>query len=241
VLFTDIEGFTSFAEGQEPAELLVILNRYLDRLCREVQRFDGMVDKFIGDAVMAVFGAPELQADHAKKAVACACAMRDAATALQAELAQNQIALGRTRIGLHSGPAVVGNVGGELRFDYTAIGDVVNTASRLEGANKYFGTDICVSGATCKAAGNGIFRPIGTLVVKGRQEGLPVFTPADRMPEEQRHAYEAAFALMARGDAAAMLDFELYMASFPDDRLAQFHRKRIAAGELSDLIVLEAK
>ena len=241
VLFTDIEGFTSFAEGQEPAALLEILNRYLDRLCAEVQRCDGMVDKFIGDAVMAVFGAPELQEDHARKAVACACAMRDAAAALQAELAAQQVALGRTRIGLHSGPAVVGNVGGELRFDYTAIGDVVNTASRLEGANKYFGTDICVSGATVQLAGNGIFRPIGTLVVKGRQEGLPVFTPADRMPEAQRLAYEAAFAVMARADHAALANFESYLAAYPADRLARFHRERLAGGETSELIILEAK
>jgi class 3 adenylate cyclase/CHASE2 domain-containing sensor protein len=241
VLFTDIEGFTSFAEGKEPTVLLGILNHYLNTLTAEVQRFGGMVDKFIGDAVMAVFGAPDLQPDHAERALACARAMRDAAARLQAELAAQGTRFGRTRIGVHSGSAVVGNVGGELRFDYTAIGDVVNTASRLEGANKYFGTDICVSGTTRAQATSGSFRPIGALVVKGRHEGLPVFTPADTLPAAQLTAYVAAYALMAAGDPGAADAFARYVADYPDDPLAKMHLKRLQAGEKSDLIVLEGK
>ncbi|HUN50301.1 MAG TPA: adenylate/guanylate cyclase domain-containing protein [Candidatus Sulfotelmatobacter sp.] len=241
VLFTDIEGFTSFAEGKEPTFLLGILNRYLNTLTAEVQRFGGMVDKFIGDAIMAVFGAPDLQPDHAERALACARAMRDAAAKLQAELAEQGIRFGRTRIGVHSGSAVVGNVGGEIRFDYTAIGDVVNTASRLEGANKYFHTDICASGTTCVQAPNGSFRPIGALVVKGRQEGLPVFTTADTLPVEQVAAYKAAYALMAADAPGAAEAFVRYLDSYPDDPLAQMHLKRLRAGEKSDLIVLEGK
>ncbi|MBI3710764.1 MAG: adenylate/guanylate cyclase domain-containing protein [Proteobacteria bacterium] len=241
VIFTDIEGFTTFAERQEPTVLIGVLNRYLNTMCAEVERFDGMIDKFIGDAVMAIFGAPEPQADHAQRAVACAQAMRAAASRLAAEHAADGFRLGRTRIGVHSGLAVVGNVGGERRFDYTAIGDTVNTASRLEGANKYFGTDICVSGATCERANGTSFRPIGSLVVKGRSEGLPVFTPVTPEEADQTAAYMAAYAKMKAGDPGARVAFEDHLARYPDDRLAQFHLKRMEAGELSERIVLEGK
>jgi adenylate cyclase len=190
---------------------------------------------------MAIFGAPERQADHAARAIACARAMRDVSTKLRGELETQGIRLGRTRIGVHSGAAVVGNVGGERRFDYTAIGDVVNTASRLEGANKYFGTDIIVSGAARKAAGCDGLRPIGALTVKGRNEGLHVFTPADGMPADQVGAYIEAYRLMAAGNHAALAAFEGYLARFSDDPLARFHIGRLRDGHWSDLIVLEGK
>ena len=242
VIFTDIEGFTTFAEKQEPVVLIGILNRYLDTLCTEVERYDGMVDKFIGDAVMAVFGAPEAQTDHAAKALACARAMRDAAARLQTEFAAQNIRFGRTRIGVHSGTAIVGNVGGERRFSYTAIGDMVNTASRLEGANKYFGTEICASGATKDAAGDDAgLRPIGALVVKGRAQGLPVFTTAEPLPAAQLARYNSAYALMVAGDAGALRAFEQYVTDYPDDRLGAWHRKRLLNGETGDLIILEGK
>ena len=242
LIFTDIEGFTTFAEKQEPTVLIGILNRYLDTLCAEVHRYEGTIDKFIGDAVMAVFGAPEAQADHAARALACARAMRDAATRLQVEFKAQNIGLGRTRIGVHSGTAIVGNVGGEQKFNYTAIGDVVNTASRLEGANKYFGTELCVSGATRDAAGpESNLRPIGSLVVKGRGQGLPVFTAADGMPPEQLDRYLQAYDAMAKGDAGALTAFEGYLMSYPDDQLARWHLERLQEGAKDDLIVLEGK
>jgi len=241
VLFTDIEGFTTFAEKQEPTVLINVLNRYLDALTDEVQRFDGMVDKFIGDAVMAVFGALDPQPDHATRAIQCALAMREASERLMRELKQEGFALGRTRVGAHSGFAVVGNVGGERRFDYTALGDVVNTASRLEAANKYFGTQVCLSGETCRMAGFNKVRPIGRLVVKGKTEGLPVMTPVTDAEMLQTDSYVAAYELMAAGRGEAIEAFMAHVKKWPEDRLALFHLDRLKTGKIDDRIVLEGK
>jgi adenylate cyclase len=241
LLFTDIEGFTTFAEKQEPTVLINVVNRYLDALTDEVFRFGGMVDKYIGDAVMAVFGAPEPQADHAKRAIECAMAMRTAAERLRNELKAEGYVFGKTRIGTHSGFAVIGNVGGERKFNYTAIGDVVNTASRLEGANKHFGTDICLSGETCRLASYDRVRPIGRLVVKGRMEGLPVMTPVTDNELLQTDSYIAAYELMAAGNEQAAGAFAAHVKKWPQDGLAQFHAERLKNGTISDLIVLEGK
>jgi adenylate cyclase len=240
-LFTDIEGFTTFAEKQEPNVLIGILNRYLDALSAEVLRHGGMIDKFIGDAVMALFGATREQPDHAARAVACALSMRDVSRQFQRQLASEGLQFGRTRIGVHSGLAVVGNVGGEEHFSYTAIGDVVNTASRLEGANKYFGSDICVGGPTRERVPERAFRPIGSLVVKGRTEGLPVFSPVGADGAEEAQSYIFAYELIDRDGEAAFGAFDAHLARFPGDRLAQFHRDRLAGGTASTLIVLEGK
>jgi adenylate cyclase len=241
LLFTDIEGFTTFAEKQEPTVLINVVNRYLDALTDEVFRHGGMVDKYIGDAVMAVFGAPEPQADHAKRAIECVMAMRNTAERLRNELKVEGYVFGKTRLGVHSGFAVIGNVGGERKFNYTAIGDVVNTASRLEGANKHFGTDICLSGETCRMAGFDRVRPIGRLVVKGRIEGLPVMTPVTDNELLQTDSYMAAYQLMTAGNEQAAGAFAAHVKKWPLDRLAQFHLDRLKTGSISDLIVLEGK
>lgn len=240
-VFTDIEGFTTFAEKQEPNVLVNVINRYLDALTDEVLRCGGYLDKFIGDAVMAVFGAPEMQPDHAKRAIECALAMRAAAERVAAELKAEGYVFGRTRIGVHSGSAIVGNIGGERKFNYTAVGDVVNTASRLEGANKHFGTDICLSGETCRLAGFTQVRPIGRLVVKGRTEGLPVMTPVTDNELLQTESYMAAYELMAAGNGAAVEAFATHVSKWPLDRLAQFHLERLKTGKVDDRIVLEGK
>jgi adenylate cyclase len=240
-VFTDIEGFTTFAEKQEPNVLVNVINRYLDALTDEVLRCGGYLDKFIGDAVMAVFGAPEMQRDHAKLAIDCAMAMRAAAERVANELKAEGYVFGRTRIGVHSGSAIVGNIGGERKFNYTAVGDVVNTASRLEGANKNFGTDICLSGETCRLAGFTQVRPIGRLVVKGRTEGLPVMTPVTDNELLQTESYNAAYELMAAGNGAAVEAFAMHVKKWPQDRLALFHFDRLKTGKIDDRIVLEGK
>ena len=148
VLFTDIAGFTSYAQHASPEEVVSLLNDYLHHMADIVIAQNGTLDKFVGDAVMAFFGAPASDPAHSANAISCALAMDSYARGFEKT---NCL---KTRIGVHTGDVIVGNVGGEQRFDYTVIGDAVNTAARLEGANKYLGTDedhittICISGET---------------------------------------------------------------------------------------------
>jgi len=241
VLFTDVEGFTSMSENLDAAALVAVLNQYLDRMVDCVQRHDGMVDKFIGDAVMAIFGAPEPSADHALKAIACAVEMQAIAKDFQERQKAAGIAFGRTRIGIHTGAAVVGNVGGSRRFDYTAIGDVVNTASRLEGVNKYLGTTICLSDSTAAAAQGMALRPVGRLVVKGRVEALGVFTPVAAGEEGLQADYQHCFDALLAGDAGAQVLFAHLAERYPDDALSRYQAERLKKDPPSDLIVMKDK
>ena len=166
--FTDIANFTTLSEGMDSHLLGTVLNAYLDGVTQIVLRHEGMVDKFIGDSVFAIFNAPVDLANHAQRAVLCALEVDDFCNAFSEENKAKGIDFGITRIGVHTGVAVVGNFGSSARFNYTAQGDAVNTASRLEGLNKHFGTHISVSGAT-RAQCEGIqFRPLASVVLKGK-------------------------------------------------------------------------
>ena len=243
VIFTDITGFTTLTESTEPTIFLPILNTYLDRMCRIILQHGGTIDKIVGDALLALFNAPADQPDHAARAVACALDLDQCAQAFVAEQAGQGIDFGATRIGVHSGMAVVGNFGGEARFDYTAHGDAINIASRLEGANKHLGTLICVSGATVEQCGDQIFRPVGSLVLKGKTESVEVFEP---IPEEvagspKTAEYSRAFGLLKSGRPEARAAFSGLAEKYPDDGLIRFHAKRLLAGEATSLIVMEEK
>jgi class 3 adenylate cyclase len=148
VMFSDIRGFTTLSEKLPPEDVVTFLNAYFSRMVGAVFAFDGMLDKYIGDGLMAVFGAPIVHQDHALRAVRAAFRMRDELATLNEELkarGQAPVAIG---IGLHTGECVVGNIGTEQRMDYTAIGDTVNTSSRIEGLTKEHGVDILVSAET---------------------------------------------------------------------------------------------
>jgi adenylate cyclase len=176
VLFTDIRGFTALSEVAEPQEVVDLLNRYFGRQVEVVFQHGGTLDKFIGDAIMAFWGAPSATPDHARQAVAAAIAMSAALDALHNELGE----LGATLdigIGIHSGRAVVGFIGSSKRLDYTAIGDTVNLASRIEGLTKGIGR-ILVSQVTRDAVGD-IYDWIdrGSHPVKGRDAPVRLFEP----------------------------------------------------------------
>lgn len=233
-LFTDIAGFTSLSEQSEPAVLVAALNEYLDGASKVVLDHHGTIDKYIGDAVVAIFGAFDDSGNHAKEAVACALALdRFAIEFAERQRRERGLEFGETRIGINSGFAIIGNFGGEARFDYTAIGDTVNTAARLEGANKYLGTRICVAGTTVARAEGSTFRPIGALQVKGRNEYLQVFEPL--APDDPRCAYLAQYlAIHAEfgNDAEAALaaiDTLLGHAAAVEDGLIRMYRERLAA------------
>lgn len=237
LLFSDVAGFTALSEHLDPQTLGALLNRYFDGLCGVVMAHQGTIDKLIGDAIVAIFAAPVEQPDHARRAVFCALAMDEFSEAFRREQSAHGVKFGATRIGIHTGQATVGNFGGRDRFNYTALGDTVNTASRLEGANKAFGTRICVSASTVAQCPGVMFRPIGEVVVKGRTEAIKVFEPSD----PDLASYDAAYRLLEAGDAGAEAAFMDHLARFPDDQLAAFHLARLRAGERGVTIVLAEK
>ena len=169
-LFTDVRGFTSLSEKLEPEEVTEIMNKVLTVQVTCIQAHGGMVDKFIGDACMAIFNAPLDLDEHEKRAVACAQDMRTAIRMLQKDLSE-PIAIG---IGVNTGEAIIGNMGSDTRFDYSAIGDAVNTAARLESATKEAGVDLLIGESTRKQVPEATF--CKKMYVKGKKKALKVYT-----------------------------------------------------------------
>jgi adenylate cyclase len=179
VLFTDIEGFTALTERLDPREVIALLDRYMERVGGIVVEHGGMIDKIVGDAVHAIFNAPLDLDDHATRAIRCAKAILAATIALENEPEIVGFGLGRTRIGIETGTAVVGDVGGKVRLDYTAHGHVINTAARLEAANKELGSSICIGPIAAERQQGIVLRSLGTVEVRGLSQPLSVFTPGD--------------------------------------------------------------
>ncbi len=176
LMFTDIRGFTRMSENMPPEEVVSLLNAYFTRMVRATFEFDGMLDKYIGDGMMVVFGAPVPRADHAWRAVQAALRMREELAEFNAERAAAGLPALKIGIGLHSGPCVVGNIGSELRLDFTAIGDTVNTASRVESLTKDHGADILISSTTYEHVKDRVVtRPIPGVAIRGREQALDLF------------------------------------------------------------------
>lgn len=242
-VFTDLADFTPLVEKLEPAVIVELLNEYLDGMTNIVFRHGGTMDKVVGDAVHAFFGAPVLQPDHARRGVACAMELDAYADSFRARKHAQGIALGVTRIGVHTGPAIVGNFGGELFFDYTAHGDAINTAARLEGVNKFLGTRVCVSADVVTHVAGFAGRPVGTLLLKGKNEGVVVYEPltAEAVDCPATEAYKAAFAKLEAGDPGASQAFAAVVGRFGEDPLATFHLRRLLAGETGAEISMAEK
>jgi adenylate cyclase len=240
-LFTDIASFTTLVETLEPNVLGPLLNDYLVGMTDVVFAHDGTVAKIIGDALHVLFGAPGEQPDHAARAVACAFDLDDYSEQFRLRWRDREIDLGITRIGLHAGPAIVGNFGGDRFFDYTAYGDTINTAARLEKSNKQLGTRICVS-ATLAAKANGFKgRPVGDLVLRGKSEALRAFEPlrVEQFESAATASYRDAFAKLETGKPSAISAFAAHVGKYPDDQLASFHLRRLLNGHAGPRIVLD--
>ena len=186
MLFSDLAGFTATSEHLPPEAVAQALNAYFSRMTHTVHQHGGTLDKFIGDAVMAFWNAPLPDAAHASRALACAQTMQADMRALRNQWQGTPFAEVQLRIGLHTGQAAVGHLGSHERFTYTAVGDAVNTAARLEGANKAFGTGILLSDATrfalsanCPQQAHLLW--LDTVVLAGRSAGLDVYTLCDDM------------------------------------------------------------
>jgi adenylate cyclase len=238
-LFTDIEGFTTLSEELDPATLVDILNRYLEGMTGIVLAHDGMLDKYIGDALVALWNADVPRPDHAAKAVDCAVELsKFAADFAEAERARG-LEFGRTRIGVQTGQAVVGNYGGARKLNFTAIGDTMNLTSRLEGANKYLGTQILVGEAAALRSGRRDLRPVCDLVVKGKDEAVSVYEPVPEWSADLLERYRHAYALLRDADPGAHAAFQA-LADTPDPIIHLF-LTRIAAGRAGVRVVLDEK
>jgi adenylate cyclase len=178
MLFCDLTGFSALCERLPPEGVAEVINLYATEMARTVMDHGGTVDKFIGDAVMAFWGAPLPDADHGANAVRAAMAMQQAMEQLQPRFSAMGAGRLELRIGINSGPAVVGNMGSARRFTYTALGDAVNLASRLEEANKVYRTRILLSGSTAALLPADLrLRRIDRVRVRGKQAAVDLFTP----------------------------------------------------------------
>ncbi|WP_252273844.1 CHASE2 domain-containing protein [Pseudomonas subflava] len=242
-VFTDLTDFTEMVERKEPEAVVSLLNAYLDEVIAIAFRHEGTLDRIVGDAVAIMFSAPLAQPDHCARALSCALEIHHFARRYASELQARGIHFGQTRIGVHSGEVVVGNFGGSTIFDYRALGDPVNTTSRIEGLNAHVGTAVCVSEVIRRQCPQVPMRPVGEVLLKGKRQALRVFEPlqAAGIGGESDEAYEAAYGLLAGDDPGAGEAFDSLHAQRPDDGLVAFHAARLRAGERGDSFVMTRK
>jgi adenylate cyclase len=232
VLFSDLEGFTKMSHAIPPEMVAKLLNRYLDMLSQVVLDHGGVIDKFVGDAVVAFWGAPIARPDDGMRAAKAGYAMWVAGEAFRAEVAAMDPGLppiGKTRVGLHFGEAVIGNFGGATRIQYTALGDSMNTAARLEAANKALASSVMASREFAEASGLEWWRQMGRVQLRGRARPVDLFEPAPDFPAEDRASLAEASALAGSDPAAARALVEAVAARHPDDSALGNLARRMAA------------
>lgn len=242
-LFTDIADFTALVEAHDPSVTVPLLNEYLDNMTQIVFRHGGTTDKIVGDALHVLFGAPVELPEQASCGLACALEIDAFSEAFRKQKAKEGIQLGVTRIGLHKGAATVGNFGGEMFFNYTAYGDTVNTAARLESVNRHLGTRICTSSTVVDSIPAFSGRPVGTLILKGKTTGLKVYEPLapEQVGSSVVEAYNAAYEKLESDDPSAKQAFAAIVAKYGEDPLAVFHLVRLLAGDSGITIVVNEK
>lgn len=224
IFFSDIAGFTTISEQIEAAQLSALLNRFLSEMTEVILRSGGTVDKYVGDAIVAFWNAPLEVTDHATRGVLAALACQARLEELQEEFRRDFGVSIRMRVGLHTGVVSVGNFGSRERFNYTMIGDAANLASRLEGANKYFGTDVLVSAATRERVSSSVlFRKVADIQVVGKSEVTTVFEPY-RATTDFSPRYEEALELFEAGDWLRAAEL---FRTLPSDAVARAYLARI--------------
>jgi class 3 adenylate cyclase len=242
-VLTDIADFTTLVERSDPAEVVSLLNDYLEEMTRIALAHDGTIDKIIGDAVAVVFSAPVEQPDHAQRAIACALEMDRFAVAFAATQRETGTPMGDTRIGVNTGKVIIGNVGSKSHFDYRALGDAINTAARLEGANKYLGTRVCVGHSTVERCPEFTGRKIGTLMLKGKEAGVDAYQPlpAGLYDADLLARYDAALRRVTDNEPGAAEAMAALHRERPDDPLTAFYADRLGKGISGTRIVFEQK
>ena len=229
LLFTDLKGFTAISEQMSPEAVSRLLNRHLTEMTRIILHHNGTVDKFIGDAIMAFWGAPLDDPQQAVHACRAAMEMQEAMVIMRQQLSSEGMPPLYMRIGIHSGSAIVGNMGSNDRFDYSAIGDTVNLASRLEGINKLYDTEILLSENTAaQIQQNFTLRQVDKVKVKGKLEAVEIFTLEtneiiNSLNQEAIDAYRSS-----QWDQSESL-WNRVLEISPQDRIAAIYLQRIAA------------
>jgi adenylate cyclase len=234
IFFSDLESFSTLAESSPARELLARISAYFEAVTRSVNEESGTIDKFIGDGVMAFWGAPELLDDHAYHSCVAALKVLKKMEKLNASWEEQGLGPLKVRIGIHCDSVLVGNVGSAERMSYTVMGDGVNLAARLEGVNKEYGTQICVSHSVFKEAGERLWlRPISVVTVKGRRAEMEIYelvgirggdpalqaSPAQiRLCEWTAQAYEA---YRSGNIDAALTAYQDLLVEYPDDSVAK--------------------
>ena len=228
IMFSDLAGFTKASEGLAPEDVLARLSDYFDVMATAIHDHQGTIDKYIGDAIMALWNAPSSDPDHQIHACEAMLACSRAGAALNADFARRGLPPFTTRLGLHTGTVVVGNVGSRKRMQYTALGSAVNLASRVEGINKKFGTELLITGAVEEAVrGRFILRPFGPVIASGTSIPIPLFELLgcadldDPLILARVQAWQVAFdAYTARQWPEAAQGFRDFLHQWPDDGAA---------------------
>ncbi|HMG46477.1 MAG TPA: adenylate/guanylate cyclase domain-containing protein [Allosphingosinicella sp.] len=231
-LFTDLEGFTKLSHAITPETLSRLLNRYLDLMSDIVLKHGGTLDKFVGDALVTFWGAPIARPGDADRAIRAGREMYEAGEEFRRiakDIGGDDVPpIGVTRVGLHRGAAVVGNFGGEGRIQYTALGDSMNTAARLESANKALKTTMLVSDEAKRESSLDIFRPMGRVVLSGRATPVEVWEPVPDMDEALRKRLNDLWRAFERGDSGALVQLEaIAAAADKEDAALQYFVYRI--------------
>ncbi|MGB1883748.1 MAG: adenylate/guanylate cyclase domain-containing protein [Gammaproteobacteria bacterium] len=235
ILFSDIKGFTTISERLGAQDTVSLLNEYFAEMVEIVFQHHGILDKYIGDAIMAVFGTPFSSAEDADNAIRVAIQMQQVLNAMNAKRQAEGLPAFEVRIGINSGDVVAGNIGSARRMDYTVIGDGVNTAARLESANKQLGTDILISGSTKDLLqGDYILRELDLIRVKGRHAPVPVYEVrgmASELTPLKEHRLLETFArglacYRARNWAEAIEGFENALEFDANDQPSWLMRQR---------------
>jgi adenylate cyclase len=226
-LFTDLEGFTKLSHAITPETLSRLLNRYLDLMSEIVLKHGGTLDKFVGDALVTFWGAPIAREGDADRAVQAGLAMYQCGEEFRRSArdiaGDDEVPpIGVTRVGLHRGEAVVGNFGGEGRIQYTALGDAMNTAARLESANKALKTTMLVSDEAKRESGIDFFRPMGRIVLSGRATPVMVWEPVPDMDAGLRGELGAVWSRFDAGEKEALVQLESIADAHKEDAALQY-------------------
>ncbi len=227
VMFTDLANFTALSEKMDAENVAQLLNHHLTAMTRIILQHNGTVGKFIGDAVMAFWGAPLRDPEHAVHACIAAREMQAEMERQRQDLKAAGLPAVFMRIGINTGEAVVGNMGSEVRFDYTAIGDTVNLASRLEGVNKLYGTSILLSGSSAEIVSGALaLRRVDRVRVKGKAKAIDIYTPCDDT-KLAKLGNEAVAAYLEQRWDESVKQWQGVLQLAPEDRIAELYLSRI--------------